>query len=61
MSAEVKGCTEYLDALGVGWYWSGLCVWMDESAARYAGELMSIGAQWSMKRGAYYFRFGGTR
>ena len=36
MSAEVKGCTEYLDALGVGWYWSGLCVWMDESAARYA-------------------------
>lgn len=61
MSAEVSNCISCMEALGIGCFWSGLCVWLDDEAQRYAGELYAMGAHWSIKRGAFYFRFGGTR
>ena len=59
MGDEIRNLTEILDALGVGWKWSGLCVWTDKAAETYAEELASWGFRWSMKRGAWYYRYNG--
>lgn len=59
MSKEIREFTTYMDALGVGWEWSGLCVWLDEEASRYGDQLQTLGCRWSVKRQAWYLRYNG--
>lgn len=59
MSNEVRGFTSVMDALGISWSWSGLCVWLGSEADAYAEELEGFGCRWSVKRGAWYYRYNG--
>lgn len=58
MSTYTKSAADYFTALGIGWTWSGLCLWLDENANKYAGELLTLGCKWSEKRQAWYLRCG---
>ena len=54
---DVRRLASTCDRLGVKWKWTGLCFWaMAGYEGRQARELAKMGANWSAKRGAHYWR-----
>lgn len=56
VDSMTRGAAQWLDALGVPYEWSGLCLWLGSESERYAAELVAFGFRWSQKRGAWYWR-----
>lgn len=54
---DVRMTMGMLESIGFACRWSGLCVWIEgEVTKRAALDLLEMGARWSGKRGAWYFR-----
>lgn len=54
---DVRRLARTCEGLGVPYKWTGLCLWAYEGAGTKAAEqLVRMGANWSAKKGAHYWR-----